>query len=228
MSLRLSKKTKEAVVPLSLEDAAARAITRNRERKENKLAKVKVTGKIPENLLLGLWAKLVKQHFPLHPTVVKAKDITILKQHLRKIEAAGMDSVSYLGWVVEKWNSIMASKFAWMERRPEYPAIRVMVRFTDEFQAAYADRATIEAQSKMSVRERRAADKVRMGMDPKAAEEEATEEVRPRERRRGATVAQARNEQDRITHLKQSQNRNKPIQTPPSQTGTFGAWEEEP
>jgi len=182
MSLRVSKKpkTKENVTVATLNEIAARASERFKAARERKLARSKASGKFSQSSISSIWKEAFSRAHKGHPCVFTQKDILILKQHLGAVQRAGTDAVAYLEWVVESWAKVISTRFAWMTTtRPQFPSVRFMVKFSEEFQAAYAKRDEIERLANMTATEKLVARRVARGMSEEAARREITGEEKP-------------------------------------------------
>ena len=182
MTLRVSKKPKtdKTVTLATLNEIAARASERFNAARARKLAKSKDSGLFSQTLVTSVWKEAFSRAHKGHPCVFTQKDILILKKHLGVVQTAGTDAVAYLTWVVESWAKVVSARFAWMTNaRPQFPSVRFMVKFSEEFQAAYAKRDEIERMANMTASEKLIARRVDRGMTEEAAVREITGEQKP-------------------------------------------------
>lgn len=179
MPLRVSKKPKpdKTVTLATLNEIAARASERFKAARERKLARSKSSGQFSQQVVTSIWKEAFSRAHNGHPCVFTQKDILILKKHLGVVQRAGTDAVAYLEWVVESWNKVIGTRFAWMTKdRPQFPSVKFMVKFSEEFQAAYAKRDEIERLANMTATEKLIARRVSRGMDEEAARREISGE----------------------------------------------------
>ena len=228
MTLRVSKKPKtdKTVTLATLNEIAARASERFSAARARKLAKSKDSGCFSKQLVASGWKEAFSGAHEGHPCVFTAKDIIILKRHLCTIQSAGTDAFQYMGWVVASWSKIMATRFSWMTNtKPAYPAVRFMVKFSDEFQSAYAKRQDIERLANMTARERLVARRVERGMDEESAMRDVEEASG-----QAQNLQQVQNPFDetreRVARMRRPKVAPNIVRRKPQTEGTFQKWED--
>ena len=211
---------------LSVSERMAMASKKFKEARERKMVKAKKSGIIPSLLLTKFWVGEVTKLNRHYPCIVTKRDIYILQSHAKMIHLAGLDAEEYLRWAITSWAKVLTAKFGWMNDRPQYPSIRFLIRFKDEFQAAYANRDSIARQANMTPREKLVARKVDKGMDPEVAERQV--EMALPTRRRIATVSKP-GMVEQANKEPAARKRTRTITRPAAANapGSFGTWEDE-
>ena len=223
LGLKVSKKVRplqaEAV---PFEERITAAVGRGKEIRRRKEEAAQRRGAFSQTLISSVWQEANSQAHKGHPCAFTGKDIIILKRHVTAIHKGGVDAMGYLRWVVANWKKVMAAKFAWMRAdKPMYPAVRFMVKFKDEFQAAYADRETVEKLATMTTRDRIVAKRVAAGMDEEAAERDV-EEAKPQPKKI-ATVSKPDELGERVRRAAAKVR----VRVRPRNTeGSFGEWKD--
>ena len=112
-----------------------------------------------------------------HLAVTKTDCVILHRYGLRFTKAlksrSSLDWLDYFSWVVERWHAIREFHFEWMKANsPAVPSIRFLVRFSENFEQAWATKQKVEHFATLSTRDREVELRVVKGVDRLVAEKE--------------------------------------------------------
>jgi hypothetical protein len=176
-----------------------------------------------------------------HLAVTKTDCLILHKYGKRFVRASqartNTEWLDYLAWLIERWHTIREAQFAWMKANsPSVPSIRFIVKFSDRFEQAWADRQSLERMAGLSTREREVEVRIRKGTDRATAEREVDERLGLLKAKQDAEAAtkqlkrqQAAFENAKADHTAAAERNatwRKVRQTQPiAADGTFDQWE---
>jgi hypothetical protein len=196
--------------------------------------------------VLKAWHELCLSHHSEanHLSVTKT-DCLILhkygKRFVRESKArTSSEWLDYLSWVIERWHTIRESQFSWMKANsPSVPSIRFLVKFSDRFEQAWADKKSLERMAALSTRDREIEARIRKGVDRFAAEREVDERLGLLKAKQDAEAAVSKLKRQQASFEKSHRDhtaalernakwktlRAKPQSTQTSDDGSFDKWE---
>lgn len=188
----------------------------------------------------AIWTDLEKKHHSgiTHFTTTKANRHA-LTQYGKKWIAANKSTENwmiYLEWCIANWSLIRSEQLAWMRDAPVQPCMPFFVRNSDRFELAHEEKATFEAMSKMSLRDREVERRVIKGVPRDLAEKEVDErnglsDERERLERAASAIKSSdmaeygrQREAEATERRKQRWAEAKKLTTP-AEKGTFDEWQ---
>lgn len=188
----------------------------------------------------AIWTDLEKKHHSgiTHFTTTKSNRFALL-QYGKKWIAANRSTenwMTYLEWCIGNWSIIQSEKLSWMVDAPTQPCMPFFVRNSARFEQAYEERATFDALSKMSIRDREVERRVNKGVPRNVAEKEVDDRdglTKERERlERAASViknadiaAYGRDREAEATARRKQRWVDAEKLTAPAAKGTFDEWQ---
>ena len=182
--LKVSKKQKPVrVAPPTAEAALEQVRERGTQIRAAKIVRNEKRGKMSIIELSRTWGMLMKAHHPeVHFTVKQKTDLFPMQRHLCKLAEGGLPMYDFLGWAVEHWTRIIGTRLRRLKDKPPYPRMGFIVAFSRDFEEDFQDRARIERDAEMPLRERLERQGVRRGKRERVQEERPAEAnvARPR------------------------------------------------
>lgn len=98
--------------------------------------------KRPSQSMTADWSAAWQATYDVPVKHLTQRDVAMLTDLRKHFERGRVDWTDFLYWFVAQWKPLMATKFLWMRKRnpPAYPEAWMLVRFSNDFLDAYAER----------------------------------------------------------------------------------------